>query len=394
MAVLLLVGLCMIESAFGAGDELEELLEQMARLEQRIEQRRQEQQLDQQQLQRASRTLRQIQEGLIQQQDSQSVSEQFFGARRHDLQEQLGQLGAEKSQVRRQLERSRQALRMTVAAAFAEQRFGGTDVLQLWTLAALARQRHDQTRVATRQLLRLEARQGELLSGEAHIETTEQRHTSFSELSIRQLRQRHKLLAGRVTDLQDQLADQQEQLQEMNRRRAQLEALLSRFEQQRQGANARQARADPVSASGSGGAEDSTMFNDGHADAAGEVNVAADGARRLFWRATPVGIRTPVAGRVIFAGAFAGYRHLLICDHGGGWRTLYGNMIECRVQEGQSVEAGQPLGQYQAGQGARAEPFWFEVRHQVTAVAPEKWDQLGEDWARRLFHQSNTQAGS
>jgi hypothetical protein len=109
------------------------------------------------------------------------------------------------------------------------------------------------------------------------------------------------------------------------------------------------------------------------------------GPRRLFWHATPLAVRALASGRVVFSGAFAGYRHLLIVDLGAGWHALYGNMTDCPLKVGDQVRAGQRLGVYQAAQSDRADPFWFETRRGVTPVAPESCPALPADWRDRLF---------
>ena len=39
-----------------------------------------------------------------------------------------------------------------------------------------------------------------------------------------------------------------------------------------------------------------------------------------------------------------GYGNCVVIDHGNGWRTLYGHMLQVAVQSGQAVEAGQVIG--------------------------------------------------
>ncbi len=121
------------------------------------------------------------------------------------------------------------------------------------------------------------------------------------------------------------------------------------------------------------------------ATAANAQTTATLPTRRVLWRATPVGIHAPVAGKVAFAGSFAGYRHLLIIDHGNGWRSLFGNLTQCELTIGQQVIPWQTLGQYQARQGAHAEPFWFEVRKGKEAMAPENCPDLKQGWEQKLF---------
>ena len=52
----------------------------------------------------------------------------------------------------------------------------------------------------------------------------------------------------------------------------------------------------------------------------------------------------PTAGRIAYAGAFRGYGHIVIVDHGGGWTTLITNLASVAVGVGDTVDQGSPLG--------------------------------------------------
>lgn len=52
----------------------------------------------------------------------------------------------------------------------------------------------------------------------------------------------------------------------------------------------------------------------------------------------------PGAGRVAFAGPYAGYGRIVIVDHGGGWTSLVTGLAQVGVRVGDQVLAGSPLG--------------------------------------------------
>lgn len=58
----------------------------------------------------------------------------------------------------------------------------------------------------------------------------------------------------------------------------------------------------------------------------------------------------PSAGRVAFAGPFAGYGQIVIIDHPGGFTSLITGLAKLSAQVGGNVVAGSPLGSAGAGQ--------------------------------------------
>jgi septal ring factor EnvC (AmiA/AmiB activator) len=52
----------------------------------------------------------------------------------------------------------------------------------------------------------------------------------------------------------------------------------------------------------------------------------------------------PGAGRIVFAGPYAGYGQIAIIDHGGGWTSLITGLAQLGVRVGDQVLAGSPLG--------------------------------------------------
>jgi septal ring factor EnvC (AmiA/AmiB activator) len=54
---------------------------------------------------------------------------------------------------------------------------------------------------------------------------------------------------------------------------------------------------------------------------------------------------SPASGRIAFAGNFRSYGQLLILDVGEGYHVLLAGLARIRVETGQSVEAGEPVGE-------------------------------------------------
>lgn len=78
----------------------------------------------------------------------------------------------------------------------------------------------------------------------------------------------------------------------------------------------------------------------------------------------------PSAGRVAFAGPFAGYGRIVIIDHPGGFTSLITGLALLSAQVGDSVVAGSPLGAAGTGRGA----ITLELRRDGKPVNP--LDQL------------------
>lgn len=80
------------------------------------------------------------------------------------------------------------------------------------------------------------------------------------------------------------------------------------------------------------------------------------------WSAPP---GTPVIaagrGRVTFAAAKGEYGNAVVIEHGGGWQTLYGQLLRIDVREGECVGFGAPIGRV-GSTGLSAGPhLHFEV---------------------------------
>lgn len=71
-------------------------------------------------------------------------------------------------------------------------------------------------------------------------------------------------------------------------------------------------------------------------------------------------------GRVAFAERYMGYGNLVIVDHGDGYYTIYSNLDEIWVKEGQHVKRGTPL-------GVCSDYLHFEFRVRGKASNPLLW---------------------
>lgn len=75
----------------------------------------------------------------------------------------------------------------------------------------------------------------------------------------------------------------------------------------------------------------------------------------------------PSAGRIAFAGPFAGYGQIVIIDHPGGFTSLITGLASLSAQVGDNVVAGSPL-------GAAGPQITLELRRDGKVVNP--LDQL------------------
>jgi len=83
-------------------------------------------------------------------------------------------------------------------------------------------------------------------------------------------------------------------------------------------------------------------------------------------------VRAVAHGRVAFANWLRGYGMLIIVDHGNGWMSLYGDNESLRREVGDWVNAGDALGTAGLEAGGR-EGVYFGLRHRGKAVNPRSW---------------------
>ncbi|MBV9843131.1 MAG: peptidoglycan DD-metalloendopeptidase family protein [Sphingomonadaceae bacterium] len=77
----------------------------------------------------------------------------------------------------------------------------------------------------------------------------------------------------------------------------------------------------------------------------GEVTDAGVAARGITFAAkADAKIVAPAPGRILYAGSFRSYGHILIIDHGGGWTTTVTGLGRLAVEIGDRVAQGDTLG--------------------------------------------------
>jgi septal ring factor EnvC (AmiA/AmiB activator) len=78
-------------------------------------------------------------------------------------------------------------------------------------------------------------------------------------------------------------------------------------------------------------------------------------------------------GRVVYADAFKGYGKLVIVDHGDGYHSLYGNLSEVSLDQGNIVIQGLKVGKIMKAKAAEVPTLYFEIRHRGKPIDPVKW---------------------
>jgi septal ring factor EnvC (AmiA/AmiB activator) len=77
-------------------------------------------------------------------------------------------------------------------------------------------------------------------------------------------------------------------------------------------------------------------------------------------------------GSVAFAGSFSGFGNLVILDHGSRSFTLYGDLLDLAVSQGDRVDRGQRLGSVGTLPAGPA-GLYFEIRIDGRPVDPLQW---------------------
>jgi murein DD-endopeptidase MepM/ murein hydrolase activator NlpD len=84
-------------------------------------------------------------------------------------------------------------------------------------------------------------------------------------------------------------------------------------------------------------------------------------------------IRAAQDGTVILAGHNGGYGNCVVIDHGGGFSTLYGHMSNIEASEGQSVDAGDLIGEVGSTGNSTGPHLHFETRVDGEAQNPMRY---------------------
>jgi septal ring factor EnvC (AmiA/AmiB activator) len=94
-------------------------------------------------------------------------------------------------------------------------------------------------------------------------------------------------------------------------------------------------------------------------------------------------VRAVAAGSVRFAGWFRGYGRMVILDHGDHYYTVSGHLDALRVETGNLVAAGEPIGTVGDTGSLSGPRLYFEIREGSEAVDPLAWLAPGTARARR-----------
>lgn len=105
---------------------------------------------------------------------------------------------------------------------------------------------------------------------------------------------------------------------------------------------------------------------------------AAPAAQGVTLRARAGGqVLAPAAGEIAYAGPFRGYGNVLILNVSGGYAIVLTGMTTLRARAGESVSAGQPLGELApataSGPDISAPELYVEVRRDGQPVDPGRW---------------------
>jgi len=83
-------------------------------------------------------------------------------------------------------------------------------------------------------------------------------------------------------------------------------------------------------------------------------------------------VRAVHEGTVVYADRFRGYGLLVVVDHGGKHHSLYAQLGDAAVSQGQPVAAGDVVGTTGEG-GSEGPGLYFEMRYQGRAEDPADW---------------------
>jgi septal ring factor EnvC (AmiA/AmiB activator) len=78
-------------------------------------------------------------------------------------------------------------------------------------------------------------------------------------------------------------------------------------------------------------------------------------------------------GRVEFANWFKGYGQLVIVNHGGGYHSLYANLAEIFLKEGDIIGERVDIGRVGQSSVTEAPSLYFEIRYKGKPLNPVQW---------------------
>jgi murein hydrolase activator len=100
-----------------------------------------------------------------------------------------------------------------------------------------------------------------------------------------------------------------------------------------------------------------------------ELGVASKGL--TFETRPKAEVIAPFDGRVVFAGPFRGYGHILIIEHRDGYHSLLAGLDKVDGSVGQWLIAGEPVGVMPGGE--KKPHLYLELRHDGQPINPSPW---------------------
>ncbi|WP_019625678.1 murein hydrolase activator EnvC [Thioalkalivibrio sp. ALJT] len=182
-----------------------------------------------------------------------------------------------------------------------------------------------------------------------------------------------------MSELEAAIQDEKLELERLQRNAETLEAVIEEVEA-RSTARARAREAAPAMRPGVDFAQlEGELPRPAEGRVIRRFNESRGSGLRSRWRGTVLAVengetvRSVHDGRVAYADWMQGYGFLVIVDHGDRYLTLYSNVEEILVAEGDSVAAGQQLAVAGTGSEAIAPGLYFEIRHNGGPLNPEGW---------------------
>ncbi len=99
---------------------------------------------------------------------------------------------------------------------------------------------------------------------------------------------------------------------------------------------------------------------------------------------TGLAVKASAAGIVIHAGISGGYGNMIEIKHASGWTSRYGHLSQIRVQEGDTVKAGDTIGAVGSTGRSTGPHLHFEVRKEDNAHDPAPFLRTGRKVANLL----------
>lgn len=399
-------------AADDANDDLKNALDEMNAIEAQIERLLGEQAAKEDEIKTLDRDAKMARELLISGDRTRERGRRAIQQLTTENQRDLRALEEATLSGKRQLEEAKSGIVLSAPVLLHADRTRGADPASL-TLALVHLRQRRQAQLAVEQLLKIEELKSARLKSRDRIEEFSQRYAAFAGLKIDDLRKRHRDLSRQLEFLTAAAASTESNVVQLTERRQSLNELIARLSRGEPAPIGSAAPAPAIAAAPAAAVPSSAPINgdlpeienedqselalgtrDGNGAATVRLEIAEgeslNSDPNRHWRASATPVHAIAPGKVLFGGAFAGYRHLLVIDHDGGWVSVYANLTQCDLLEGHTVESGQSLGFYDPSAMHKPEPFWIEVRQNAQPVPIETMPAAGTNWQDRVYGGSKT----